>query len=352
MKSFLSKLDTFIRLLQAPLLAILGAMVIGGVIMLLTGHNPIEAYWVMLKGAFAGRRLSNLYSTISRATPIVGMGLCATVAFRAGCFNLGGEGQLVIGGLVSALTAIYLPLPGPVLLPVCVLTAALSGGSYAWLAAVFQARFHAPLLITTLLMNYPARFFTSYLVNHPFRDVASGMSQTFKVPATVYLPRLFRGTRIHAGIFITLTLVIVIAFVIKRTVVGYEIRMTGLNPRFAQYGGVNLKRLNYRVMFASGAIAGIVGAIEVLGVHHRFIDNSLTLPLYAWTGLMTALLSGSNPFGVLLAGFFFSAVQTGGFGMERGTDVPRELSRVLQALIILLIAARSRFQTREEAKET
>lgn len=348
----LSSLKTGARILQAPVLAILGAIAIGAVIMLLSGHNPLEAYWAMLKGAFTGRKFSNLTSMLNRATPIIGMGLTAAVAFRAGFINLGGEGQLVLGGLVTAIVALHVPLPGPVLLPVSMLAAMIAGGLYAWLAAFFQARFHAPLLITTLLMNYPAKLFASYMVTHPLRDAASGMSQTFKVPSAVYLPRLVRGTRLHVGMFITLTLVFVIAFIMKRTAIGYEIRMAGLNPRFAEYGGINLKRLSYRVMFASGAIAGLVGAIEVLAIHHRFIDHSLTMPLYAWTGLMAALLSGSNPFGVLIAGLFFSAVQTGGFGMERSAQVPRELSRVLQALIILLVASRSRFEAKKEERET
>jgi simple sugar transport system permease protein len=308
--------------------------------MIVTGHNPLEAYWAMLVGAVGGQNLS---STISRAAPIVGMGLAAALAFRAGFFNLGGEGQLVLGGLTAALAAIYLPLPGPVLLPVTFLAAALVAGLYAWLAAFFQFRFNVPLLISTLLMNYPARFFASYLVTHPFRDVPSGMPQTYMVPAAVNLPALSQDGRLHAGVFITLGLVLLAAFVIQRTVVGYEIRMAGLNANFVRYGGVDLKRLGYRVMFASGAMAGIVGAIEVLGTHQRFIDDALTSPLYAWVGLMTALLSGSNPLGVLVAGLFFSAVQTGGFALERDTEVPRELSRVLQALIILLVAARQRF---------
>ena len=345
-------LRPIISALQAPLIAILGAMLIGAVIMVMTGHNPLQAYWAMLEGAVGGQ---NLAATLSRAAPIVGMGLTAAVAFRAGFFNLGGEGQLVLGGLTAALVAIYLPLPGLLLLPVAFLAGAVVAGLYAWLAAFFQFRFNVPLLISTLLMNYPARFFASYLVTHPFRDVPSGMPQTYLVPSTIKLPPLSQDGRLHAGIFITLGLVLLAAFVVNRTVIGYEIRMAGLNANFVRYGGVNLRRLGYRVMFASGAIAGIVGAIEVLGVHQRFIDDALTSPLYAWVGLMTALLSGSNPLGVLVAGLFFSAVQTGGFALERATEVPRELSRVLQALIILLVAARQRFHFgdggQEETKE-
>lgn len=334
------KLPPFINTLQAPILAILGAMAIGGVIMLLTGHNPIAAYWAMLEGAVGGQ---NLPATLNRAAPIVGMGLVAAVAFRAGFFNLGGEGQLVLGGLTTALVAIYLPLPAPLTIAIAIIAAAIVGGLYAWLAAFFQFRFNVPLLISTLLLNYPARFFASYMVTYPFRDVPSGMPQSYLTPPGVILPSIIEGSRLHAGLFITLALVLLAAFVMHRTVLGYEIRMAGLNANFVRYGGVDWQRLGYKVMFSSGAIAGIVGAIEVLGVHQRYIDDALTSPLYAWVGLMTALLSGSEPLGVLLAGLFFSAVQTGGFGLERATDVPRELSRVLQALIILLVAARQRF---------
>lgn len=332
-----------LRALGAPTLAILGGMLVGAVIMLLTGHNPIDAYAQMISGALGGRNWANLASTLNRATPIVGMGLAAAIAFRAGFFNIGGEGQMVLGAISGALVAIYLPLPGPLLLPVTFLTAAVVGGLYAWITAYFQFKFNVPLLISTLLLNYPARFFASYLVNHPLRDVQSGMSQTFQVPAAVRLPSLAAGTQLHAGSFIILALVLLAAFVIRRTVPGYQLRMAGLNPKMVEYGGVDLRRLAYQVMFASGAVAGTVGVIEVLGVHYRYIDDSLVVPLYAWVGLMAALLSNSKPLGVLLAGLFFAAVQTGGLGMERGTDVPRELSRVLQAVIIMLVAARTSF---------
>lgn len=343
-KPRLHRLIEGMRPLQAPLFAILGAVLIGGLIIWMMGHNPFEAYWQMLIGAFAGRNMVNLASTLNRAVPIIGMGLAAAIAFRAGFYNLGGEGQMVLGGVAAALAAIYLPLPGWLLLPTAILAALVTGALFAGLAAFFQFRFNVPMLITTLLLNYPARYFASYLVTHPFRDVPSGMNQTYLIPESVRFPLLMQGTQLHAGIFITITVVIISSIFINRTVPGYEIRMAGLNPRFAVYSGINLKRMGYRVMLISGAVAGLVGAIEVLGVHYRFIDDALTVPLYAWTGVMTALLSGSSPLGVMVAGLFFSAIQTGGFGMERGTEIPRELARVLQALIIIFIAARGSFQ--------
>ncbi len=318
-------------------------MVIGAGLMLAADHDPIAAYRAMAEGALGGRGFSGLLATLARATPIVGMGLAAAVALRGGFLNLGGEGQLVLGALAAALVGLHAPLPGPLLLGAAVLAGALAGGAWALLARLLEVRFGVPLLIGTLLLNYPARYLASYVVSHPLRDVASGMSQTFRLPASTELWRLAPGARLHAGAIVILTLVLATAWIVRRTRAGYELRMTGSNARFARYGGVDVKRLGLGVMLASGGIGGLVGALEVLGTHHRFIDGALTDPLYAWTGLMAALLAGSGPLGVLAAGLFFSAVYTGGFGMERGAQVPRELSQVLQALMILLIAARGSF---------
>jgi simple sugar transport system permease protein len=311
--------------------------------MLITGHDPMQAYAAMVRGAFGGRNAANFAATLNRAVPIVGMGLAAALAFRAGFFNIGGEGQLVLGGIVAAVVALNLPLPGWLVVPLAALSAAGVGGAYAWLAAFLDFRFRMPMLISTLLMIYPARLLASYLVSHPLRDAASGLTQTLRIASDATLPKL-AGTRLSSGLIVVLLLVATAHWLILRTRFGYRMRMTGLNARFSRYGGVDVERLGYRVMFLSGATAGLVGAVQVLGVHYRYIDGSLTSPLYAWIGIMVALLAGSRPLGVLLAGLFFAAVQTGGFGMERATDVPREISQVLQALIILLVAARSRFQ--------
>jgi len=325
-----------------PGLALVGVLAVGAILMLLTGHDPLSAYIALVRGAVGGRNLANLASTLNRAAPIIGMGLAAALAFRAGFYNLGGEGQLVLGGLAASLAALYLPLPGPLLILAAMLAGAITGGLWAWSTAVFQFRLGVPILISSLLMNYPARFLASYMVNSPFRDVESGMSQTHRIPQAAQLPKLVTGSRLQVTILVIVLAVLVASFVLARTLPGFRMRMAGLNARFARYGGVDIPVLGRRVMFSSGAMAGLVGALQVLAVHHRFIDGALTQPLWAWTGLMAALLVGSRPLGVLVAGLFFAALQTGGLGMERATQVPRELSRVLQALIILMVASRVR----------
>ena len=344
-------LQRLLGILQGPVLAVIGALLVGAVIILLTGQNPISAYWALLKGAFAGKGLVNLAATLNRATPIVGMGLAAAISLRAGFFNIGGEGQIVLGGITAALVAIYTPLPAPILLPVVLLAAMLAGGLWALLAMFLNFRFNVPLLISALILNYPARYFASYLVTSPFRDVPSGMNESLMVPQGVQFAILVPGSQLNTGALIILALVIVAAWVLNRTVPGYDVRMTGANRRFAVYGGVDIKKVGYRVLFISGAVAGLVGAVLVLGALGRYIDDALTSPLYAWVGIMAALLSGGDPIGVLLSGFVFSAIQTGGYGMERDTSIPRELSLVLQALIIMFIAVSGSFQIRRRVKK-
>jgi ABC-type uncharacterized transport system permease subunit len=180
----LSQIRHALRSMQGPLIAIGGAIVIGAVLMLLSGHNPLDAYWAMLLGAMAGPNLANLASTIARGAPIVGMGIAAAIAFRAGYPNLGGEGQMVLGALTAALVGLYVPLPPPLLLPLVMLAAMLAGGLWSWFPAWAQFRVGVPILISTLLLNYPASYFASYMVTHVVRDVPSGMTQTICISSS------------------------------------------------------------------------------------------------------------------------------------------------------------------------
>lgn len=334
-----TKIKSIFNQVQTPLLAVLGGILIGAIFLTATGNNPFQAYKELFVGAFGGGNITNLAATLSRLSPIVGMAMCSVISFRSGFANIGGEGQLVIGGLTAALVAVYVPLPAPVLLPLAILVGGLTAGLYALLAAFLQFQFHVPLIISTLLMNYPAKYLATYLVTNQFRDTTTLMTATYMVPESVRFPLLVQHTQLHAGVFIILAIVIIVIFTDLKTVAGYNIRLTGVNRRFANYGGVNTTKLGYRVMFFSGLVAGIVGAVEVLGVTYRFIDGALVSPQYAWTGLTSALLANANPIGALAAGIFFAALQTGSYGMERNTKVARELSRVLQAVIIMLVTA-------------
>jgi simple sugar transport system permease protein len=320
------------------LLALVGGFVIGGLIILAAGHNPFTTYFALLNGAVGDRY--NLASTLGRAIPIMGCGIAAALAFKAGLFNIGGEGQLVLGGLAATVVALYFP-PGPLAILVALLASLIAGGLWGLLAGWFQTQFNVPILIGTLLMNYIAVGFTSYTISFLLIEPGGSRNQTPVFPEATRFAKLIPGSTVHVGIILIILVVIVTAFIMYRTVSGYELRMFGANRQFAISGGIRPTRLVLVVMLCSGMVAGLTGANQVLGVHYRLIDTALTLPSYAWTGVMAAILSNNNPIGVVIASLFFSAVQTGAAGMERATEVPFQLSYVVQALMIILIAVRA-----------
>jgi simple sugar transport system permease protein len=309
------------------------------ILMMLVGAPFGEAVQGFISGAFGGRRFAFLLATLSRAALIVGMALSVLISFRAGLFNIGGEGQLVAGGLVAALVAVLLPGPPLLVLALAMLAAMLAGAAWALLAGLLQVLIGVPLLVGSLLLNYPIRYIASYLVAHPFRDVPSGMLQSHLVPQGTWLPH-FPGTRLDIGILFIVAAAILVIGYSYTTVHGYHARLNGLSPSFARTIGLPVRRLTLQTLAMSGAIAGLVGAIAVFGIHHRYIDGMLVQPLYAWTGIIAVLLVNMIPWAVPLSGFFFAAIQTGAAGMERAAGVPKEIALVMQAVIILLVAAR------------
>ena len=325
----------------AVVIAILFGVLAGGLLVLASGANPFQAYAEILRGSLAPDALPN---TLNWAVPLVGMTLVAAIPLRGGMINLGGDGQMVIGGLIAALIPVYVPAPGPILTIVALLGAAVAAGLYAALAAWGETRHGIPTLISSLLLSYPAIGITSYIVGFPLRDTATGLAQTAMIPVATRLP-VITGA-LNAGIVIIALIAAAVVFIDRRTVAGYELRMRGQNVRFAAYGGVRLERQSIAVMFMSGAIAGLVGAIIVLGSQFRFTDGALLSPAYTWSGLMAALLANGEPVGAIAAGVFFAGLQTGGFAMQRETAVPRVLTIVLQSIIILFLAVRHGIERR------
>lgn len=329
-----------LRGLLHPLAAVLLGLIAGAIAILAVGGSVADTYAEMWKGAFG-----NFYyvtTTLARATPIMLVGLGVALAFRAGFFNLGAEGQMLLGALCAAIAGLYLPGP-PEWRTVAALVAGVAAGA-AWslLAGWLDLKFRLNLLITTLLLNYIAGLFCSYVVAFPLKDTSgsSGVAQTKMLEKAVWLPKLFPGMILHAGFVFAVVLTLLLFLFLRHTVTGYELRMLGSNPRFAVYGGVRRGALLAIAMLASGGFAGLAGAAEVLGTQYRYIDNALTSPGYAWSGIMAALLAGSHPLGTAAAAILLAALQTGGLGVERNTDVPLEIASVIQATLILFVSAR------------
>lgn len=334
-----AKASLFTREVMSWLGVVASIGVVLFVLMALDGAPAGAAIQGFFDGAFGGRRFSYLMATLSRAALIVGMAVSVMLSFRAGLFNIGGEGQLVAGGLVAALVAIALPGPPLFVLVASLVAAMCAGALWALLAGILQVYVGVPLLVGSLLLNYPIRYIASYLVAHPFRDVESGMVQSHLVPQATWLP-YFPGTRLDIGILFIAVAAIFAIIYSRSTVHGYHARMNGLSADFARAVGLPVRKLALQTLMMSGAIAGLVGAIAVFGIHHRYIDGMLVQPLYAWTGIIAVLLVGMIPWLVPLSGFFFAALQTGAAGMERSAGVPKEIALVMQAVIILFVASR------------
>lgn len=337
----MDKLRSFGKSLWQPLFAIVIGLLVGAIAISVVGGSTIETYAEMSKGAFGS--FYYFTNTLSRATPIILIALGVSLAFRAGFFNLGAEGQLVFGGLCAAIAAIYFPGPGWVKIVLALLAGIAAGGLWSAFAGFLDAKFRMNLLITTLLLNYIATLFTQYIVAYPLMDRSgsAAMHQTVKIDSSAMLPKLFAGMSVHAGFIIAIAAAILLFLYMKYTSSGYRMRMLGGNPLFASYGGVNRNRLMLFGMFISGGFAGLAGAVEVLGTQYRYLDGALTSPGYAWSGIMATLLARSHPIGAVFAALFLAALQTGGMGMERNTNVPLEVSDIIQAVLILFVSAQT-----------
>ena len=322
-----------------PLAAVGLGLLVGAVVIVLTGGSPIEAYAQLLRGAVGTP--SNLSATLARGLPVVVVGVGLAVAFRAGALNLGGEGQMIMAAVATAVVASWVgDLPAPLAIACAAAAGALAGAAWALGPTLLQGRFEVPLLISTLLLNYVAALFAAWLVSYPLHEAGGGAAQTATVPDATQLPYLVPGGRLHVGVLLLVLLPVAASWFLARTVAGYELRMTGLNAAFSEYGGVNGRRTLLRAMLLSGATCGLAGAILVLGVHHRYIDGSITAPGYAWTGFTAVLLAGGEPLTTLASGLFLAGLDTGAAGMERNTDIPLQVVDVVQACIILMLAIR------------
>jgi ABC-type uncharacterized transport system permease subunit len=330
------------------LLTVFAAVIVGfavcGVIAATVGESPLIMLTELIKGAVDGPQI---FETVARSAPLVGMALAASIPLRAGIVNLGTDGQLVLGGAAAAIVALYLPAPDGVRIVAALVTGTLIGGAYAALAAAGEIFARVPMLVSTWLLSYPAKGFCGYLVRSPLADPLVAWPSTHRIPLGTRLGHLIPGTPINDGFLLIAFAAILIVFMDRRSSVGFELRLRGLNEKFALYGGVAIGRQTVWLMFASGAMSGLVGAIMVLGSQYRFTDGALTAPQYTWSGTLAALLAGGEPLGAIVAAVLFAALQTGGFAMERSVQIPRVLTMVLESIVILFLAMRGAIWKRQ-----
>jgi simple sugar transport system permease protein len=328
-----------------PLLAIFTALVVGGVVIWSVGGNPIAAYRGLFQGAFGSAKA--LSETAVWATPYIFAGLAVALAFKGGLFNIGAEGQLALGAVAAALIGYALPvwlgfsLPIYIHLPLAIGVGMLAGAIWAGIPGALKAYTGGHEVINTIMMNYIALNITSFLLNGPMKDPnpLNLSARTPEIAPSARLPVLFPWTdlRIHWGFVLAILVAVFIWWLLQKTTLGFEIRTVGSNPDAAKYAGINTKRIIILTMAISGALAGLAGAIEVVGLNYR---HELGFSIgYGFDAIAIALLGKTNPFGVVLAAILFGAMKNGGTRMQFLTQIPVDIISVIQGLILLFVAA-------------
>jgi simple sugar transport system permease protein len=330
------------------LVAIFLAFIVGAVVLYATGYPSISIYLSMVYGAFGD--IYGIGQTLTQATPIIFTSIAFLISFKAGLFNIGAEGQFLMGAFASTLAGIYLKgLPWFLHIPISLISGAIAGGFWGLIPAILKSKFEAHEVITTMMLSYVAFYLTGYMVNYPFK-APGWVSQTVRIESSSELSRILPPTQLSAGIFIALVSVVFAHYFLKKTILGYEFRAIGLNPLTAENMGISIEKGIIYSMVLSGAIAGLGGSCEILGVHKRFIEGFS--PGYGWDGLAVALVGGLNPIGSFLASILFGALRSGGMLTRRVTGVPLDIVIILQALVILFVAAprliRSAFKRRQK----
>lgn len=335
--------DYDFRPILYPLISVLAALGVGAILIALAGISPLQAYRAMLYSAFGNR--NNIGETLLKSVPLLLAGLGTALSFRAKIFNIGAEGQIFMGALGAAYAGLFLGNPPPLLgIPLVLLFGFVAGGLWGGIAGFLKERFHANEIIITLMMNYIAIEITSYLVGGPWRDPKGTEAFTAHFAEGTILPIVLPGTRLHAGILVALLAVAVLAWVLRDTIYGYQVTVTGANDEVARYSGMSTGRIILLTMFLSGGLAGLAGVGEVAGIHHRVLESFS--PGYGYTAIAIAMLGGSNPISVALSAFLFAALVIGVNGMQDLVGVPVSLVFIIEGLVLLFVLASEMFRRR------
>ncbi|MBA3518224.1 MAG: ABC transporter permease [Rhizobiales bacterium] len=323
-----------LRPMREPVIAVLIAVAVGGVLVLALGENPIEVYWLLISGSLVG--WPNFLVTLQMMSPLLFTGLAVALAFRAGLWNIGAEGQMLVGGLAAGIVGYAVPLPTYLHIPACLLAAFAGGLAWASIPAALRVWLNVNELVVCLMMNPIALLATGYVATH----VLKAPGPTNKLPDildTAVLPGFSLYSQVNAGLLLGVVCCVIAAIFNASTVRGFEWKIMGLNPRFAYYGGIRVPRNALMVMLVSGGIAGLGGAEQVLGEYRAFYDNFS--PGYGFDGIAVAMLAKFNPLGVVLTALLFGALTGGSAVLQMMTGLSKHLVQVLQFLIVLILAA-------------
>jgi len=321
-----------------PAISLACGFAVAAIAVVLSGANPVDAFVALFQGAFTNRNA--LSETLVATIPYIFLGLAVAIGFRASLFNIGAEGQFYLGAVFAVFVGFRVHgLAGIVHVPLAILAGMLGGLLWASIAGILKARFGAHEVITTIMLNYIAFLLTDWLINNkgPMADIHASAPKTPRIDPAAQLPLLLSGGRLHVGLLIAIVAVPVVWFLMERTTVGFRIRAVGLNPSAARASGISVAGTIVTVMAISGALAGLAGADEILGVSH-FMPASFSVG-YGFDAIAVALLGKNSPIGIVLAALLFGAFARGGSLMQANAGVSSQLVSVIEALVLFVIAA-------------
>jgi simple sugar transport system permease protein len=340
----------FTSKLLAPLAAILLALILGGGLIAIGGVSPLAAYGKMVRGATGldldwtrDQPLSELFvrptrlgNSLTEATPLILAGLAIALPYACGLFNIGAEGQLLMGGLGATLAGLNAPasLPAGIQVTWALFAGFLFGAGWGFIPGWLRVHRQLNEIITTIMLNFIAFWLISYLVHGPMKDTTGfGYPWSRELPAAAHLARVSEVARITAGFPLAVAMAIAVSVLLRRTTFGYQLRAIGANPQAARFAGLPVERALLAGMSLGGGLAGLAGACVIMGVQYRLSDAFS--PGYGYDAIAIMFVGQGNPLGVLLAGVFFGALRTGAETMELAVGVPKSIATVVQSLALV-----------------
>jgi ABC-type uncharacterized transport system permease subunit len=335
-----------------PLLAVLAALLIGGVMLLLLGANPLQAFGSLLEGAFGS--VSGLTQSIVKATPLllVGLGIC--IAFRASVINIGAEGQIILGAVAATWFSLqFRTWDSWLLIPSTMIVGFLAGAVWGFIPGILKARLGVNEILSTVMMNAIALQFMNLMIRGPLIDPAgitagTYLAQSERLPEQVWLPRLIPQTLLHTGAILAVVLAIAVYIFLWRTTIGYRIRAVGLNPDASRYAGIRVPFYQALSLTLAGGFAGLAGVVEVIGVQHRLLEGITSG--YGFSGIVAALFGSLHPLGTIPASYLFGSLLVGADKMQRAVQVPSALIDTMLGLVVLFVVG-SQWWARKRAAQ-
>jgi ABC-type uncharacterized transport system permease subunit len=344
-----NRLNDFLFNVGLTAFSLLIALLIGAILFIIAGANPLTAYYVMFTAPL--QDIFGITEMFVRAAPLLLVALGISISFRSGILNIGGEGQILVGAIFGLVVALYAPqMHWAVMIPLIFIASFVGGGIWGGIAGWMKAYLNVNEILSTVMLNYVAIQLYNFLIRGPMMDkqeiaYGTGASQTARIAREYWLTRLIPGARMHSGIIIAVILAVIVFFFLWKTIYGYRMRAVGAEVKASRYAGINTRWYLLLAMVFAGGFAGMAGAVEILGVHHRGLESISAG--YGFSGIVVALFGGLHPLGAIPASIIFGLLIVGADMMQRAVQVPAYIILAIQGLIILAIVSSNVFITKK-----